>query len=116
MTDAHCLFCKIVAGDIPSDIVHDDDLVLAFNDISPVAPVHQLVVPKRHIASAAELGSDDGELLGRIFAVARELAETAGLPQRGYRLVTNVGPDGGQSVAHLHLHLLGGRRMTWPPG
>ena len=116
MSDENCLFCKIVAGDIPSAIVHEDELVLAFDDINPVAPVHQLIVPKRHIASAAELAETDAAMLGRLFAVAAQLAETAGLPQRGYRLVTNVGRDGGQSVDHLHFHLLGGRVMTWPPG
>jgi histidine triad (HIT) family protein len=116
MTDESCLFCKIVAGEIPASTVHEDELVLAFDDINPVAPVHQLLVPKRHIGSAAELSADDAELLGRLFAVAGELARRAGLPERGYRLVTNVGSDGGQSVAHLHFHLVGGRRMTWPPG
>jgi histidine triad (HIT) family protein len=116
MTDDQCLFCRIVAGDIPSETVHDDETVMAFDDINPVAPVHQLIIPKRHIASAAELGAADAELLGRIFDVAASLARAAGLPERGYRVVTNVGPDGGQSVAHLHFHLIGGRRMTWPPG
>lgn len=116
MTDETCLFCKIVAGDIPSDTVHADDVIVAFNDINPVAPVHQLLVPRRHVTSAAELDASDGELLGRLFAVAAELARRAGLPERGYRLVTNVGPDAGQSVPHLHFHLIGGRRMAWPPG
>ncbi len=116
MTDPSCLFCKIVTGEIPSDGVHEDELVLAFNDINPVAPVHQLIVPKRHIASAADLAETDAELLGRIFAVTAKLASDAGLPGSGYRVVTNVGVDGGQSVDHLHFHLLGGRAMTWPPG
>ena len=116
MTDENCLFCKIVAGEIPSDQVHEDELVLAFNDINPVAPVHQLIIPKRHIASAADLAESDAELLGRLFSVAAELAREAGLPDSGYRVVTNVGADGGQSVDHLHFHLIGGRAMTWPPG
>jgi len=116
VSDQSCLFCKIVAGDIPSDKVHEDELVLAFNDINPVAPVHQLIVPKRHIASAADLTEADAELLGRLFAVSAQLAAAAGLPRTGYRVVTNVGSDGGQSVDHLHFHLLGGRAMTWPPG
>lgn len=116
MSDESCLFCRIVAGDIPSDKVHEDELVLAFNDIDPVAPVHQLIVPKDHIASAADLGESNAELLGRLFAVAGQLAAGAGLPRSGYRLVTNVGADGGQSVDHLHFHLLGGRAMSWPPG
>ncbi len=116
MTDLNCLFCKIVAGEIPSDKVHEDGLVFAFNDINPMAPVHQLIVPRQHIASAADLAETDAELLGRLFAVAAKLAADAGLPDRGYRVVTNVGADGGQSVDHLHFHLLGGRAMTWPPG
>ena len=116
MTDPSCLFCKIVAGEIPSEVVHEDELVFAFNDINPVAPTHQLVIPKRHIASAADLAETDAELLGRVFAVAASLAADAGLPGPGYRVVTNVGADGGQSVDHLHFHLLGGRAMTWPPG
>jgi histidine triad (HIT) family protein len=114
--DESCLFCKIIAGDIPSDIVHADDLIVAFNDINPVAPVHQLILPRRHVESAAELAETDGALLGRLFDVAAALAAEAGLPASGYRIVTNVGPDGGQSVPHLHFHLLGGRRMAWPPG
>mgnify|MGYP001815745545 FL=1 len=116
MTDPSCLFCKIVTGEIPSAKVHEDELVLAFDDINPVAPVHQLVIPKRHIASAADLAETDAALLGRLFAVAAKLAADADLPDSGYRVVTNVGVDGGQSVDHLHFHLLGGRAMTWPPG
>ena len=111
-----CLFCKIIAGEIPSDSVHEDDLVVAFNDINPVAPLHQLIVPRQHIASAAQLSESDGALLGRVFAVAADLADRAGVTGSGYRVVTNVGRDGGQSVDHLHFHLLGGRRLTWPPG
>jgi histidine triad (HIT) family protein len=116
MTDETCLFCKIATGDIPSDTTYQDDLVLAFNDINPVAPIHQLVIPREHIASAADLAETDAAMLGRLFAVAAKLAAEAGLPKTGYRLVTNVGADGGQSVDHLHFHLLGGRRMAWPPG
>ena len=116
MTDESCLFCKIVVGEISSDKTHEDDLVVAFNDIAPVAPVHQLVVPRQHIASAAVLAETDAALLGRLFGVAAQLAAQAGLPEKGYRLVTNVGVDGGQSVDHLHFHLIGGRRMAWPPG
>ena len=116
MTDPTCLFCKIAAGDIPSDIVHEDDEMIAFNDINPVAPVHQLLIPRRHIVSAADLTEEDGPLLGRLFSVGARLAADAGLTERGYRLVTNIGADGGQSVAHLHIHLLGGRLFAWPPG
>jgi histidine triad (HIT) family protein len=116
MSEETCLFCKIVAGEISSATVHEDDLVIAFDDINPVAPVHQLVIPRRHVESAAELAQTDAEMLGRLFSVAAKLAAEAGLPQSGYRLVTNVGVDGGQSVPHLHFHLIGGRRMAWPPG
>lgn len=116
MTDPSCLFCKIITGDIPARKTYEDDLVVAIDDINPVAPVHQLLMPRQHVASAAELGEDDAAMLGRLFSVAARLAAEAGLPERGYRLVSNVGADGGQSVPHLHLHLVGGRRFAWPPG
>ncbi|HEX5827185.1 MAG TPA: histidine triad nucleotide-binding protein [Candidatus Limnocylindrales bacterium] len=112
---ADCLFCRIIAGGIPATRIHEDDLVVAIRDVSPQAPTHVLVIPVRHIRSAAELTEDDGPLLGRLFSVAAALASADGLDD-GWRLVTNVGPDGGQSVDHLHVHLLGGRRMAWPPG
>ena len=110
-----CLFCRIVAGEIPSTRLHEDDLVIAIRDIDPQAPTHVLVLPKAHIASAADLTDAQGPLLGRLFEVAATLARQEGL-DGGWRLVTNVGDDGGQSVHHLHVHLLGGRPMTWPPG
>jgi histidine triad (HIT) family protein len=110
-----CLFCRIAAGEIPATKVHEDDLVLAIRDLNPQAPTHLLVLPVQHVASAADLSGADSTLLGRLFAVAADLARSEGL-DGGWRLVTNVGRDGGQSVDHLHLHLLGGRRMTWPPG
>jgi histidine triad (HIT) family protein len=116
VTDESCLFCRIAAGSIPADVVHEDDLVVAFNDIDPVAPVHQLIIPRQHIASIAEVSEADADLLGRLFAVAAQLADAARLPASGYRVVTNGGADAGQSVAHLHFHLIGGRRMSWPPG
>ena len=116
MTDPTCRFCRIISGDIAADRVHEDDLVIAIDDINPVAPLHQLLMPRRHIGSAADLTEADSAMLGRLFAVAAELAARAGLPPRGYRLVSNVGADGGQSVPHLHVHLLGGRRLAWPPG
>jgi histidine triad (HIT) family protein len=116
MTNGECLFCRIVAGEIPATIVHDDELVLAFRDINPMAPTHILVIPRRHIASAADLTEEDGPLLGRLFSVATALARQEGVGASGFRLVTNVGPDAGQSVDHLHLHLLGGRKLAWPPG
>ncbi|MEO6294686.1 MAG: histidine triad nucleotide-binding protein [Candidatus Limnocylindria bacterium] len=113
MTD--CLFCKIVAGEIPSDQVHADEEVIAFRDIAPRAPTHVLVIPRRHIPDAHGLTAADGDLLAKLFGVVRSVADQAGLEQ-GYRVVTNVGPDSGQTVFHLHLHLLGGRAMAWPPG
>lgn len=108
-----CLFCSIAAGDIPADVVVETDDVLAFNDINPAAPTHVLVIPKRHIGSAADVGSDDAAVLSDIMSVAQRIGE--GLSD-GWRLVTNVGPDAGQSVFHLHFHVLGGRPMSWPPG
>jgi len=113
---ADCLFCRIVAGEIPADIVHRDDQVVAFRDIAPKAPTHVLVIPVEHVASAADLGAGHGPLLERMFAVAVERARADGVAETGYRLVTNVGDDAGQSVHHLHLHLLGGRKLDWPPG
>ena len=113
--DPACLFCKIVAGEIPSDRVHEDADVIAFRDINPQAPTHVLVIPRRHIADASALSAVDGPILARLFEVTRRLADDAGLTN-GYRIVTNVGPDAGQSVFHLHFHLLGGRPMGWPPG
>jgi histidine triad (HIT) family protein len=116
MTDPNCLFCRIAAGDVPAERVHEDDLVVAIRDINPVAPVHLLLMPRAHITSAAELGESDGPMLGRLFSVGARLAREADLPERGYRLVSNTGPEAGQSVSHLHVHLLGGRRFSWPPG
>ena len=110
-----CLFCRMASGAIPVDKVHEDDLVFAIRDINPQAPTHVLVIPVEHVASAAELGDEEAGLLARLFAVAADIAKREGL-DNGWRLVTNVGRDGGQSVNHLHLHLLGGRRMGWPPG
>ena len=112
---ADCLFCKIVAKEIDSDIVHESSEVLAFRDINPAAPTHVLVIPKRHIASAADLGVEDSDMLADMFASLASIAEEANLGG-GWRVVTNVGLDAGQSVHHLHFHLLGGRSMAWPPG
>jgi histidine triad (HIT) family protein len=111
-----CIFCRIIRGEVPSQIVYRDDQVVAFRDINPQAPVHILVVPVRHIAGVADLTPADVELAGRLLLVARQLAEQEGVRDRGYRLVLNQGPDAGQSVDHLHLHLLAGRRFHWPPG
>jgi histidine triad (HIT) family protein len=113
---AGCLFCRIVAGEIPSALVHNDELVIAIRDIAPRAPTHILLMPRRHIGSAADLTEADAPLLGRLFAVAAELARTEGIADGGYRLVSNVGRWGGQTVDHLHVHLMGGRSFTWPPG
>ena len=110
---ADCLFCSIAAGDIPADVVVETEDVVAFNDINPAAPTHVLVIPKRHVASAAELEAGDAGLLSALFEVAARIG--GNLPD-GWRVVTNVGPDGGQSVFHLHFHVLGGRRLGWPPG
>lgn len=114
--DPDCLFCRIAGHAIPSDIVHEDDLVVAFRDIAPRAPTHILLIPRRHIASAAELTEGDGPLLGRVFGVAADLARTLGIADGGYRLVSNVGRWGGQTVDHLHIHMMGGRAFDWPPG
>jgi histidine triad (HIT) family protein len=111
-----CLFCRIVAGDVPSDSVASSDNTYAFRDIQPAAPVHVLVVPRRHITSAAEIGPFDGDLLVEMFATARRIAEQEGIADSGYRLVFNVGEDALNTVPHLHLHVLGGRKMGWPPG
>lgn len=110
-----CIFCKIIKGDIPSNKVYEDDTTLAFYDVNPVAPVHILVVPKVHIKSLAEVGDDQLELLGHLQGVIRDLAKKLGLKE-GYRVVNNCGQQGGQSVGHLHYHLLGGRNLAWPPG
>jgi histidine triad (HIT) family protein len=112
-----CLFCKIASGAIPAKKVFEDDQALAFRDISPQAPVHILVIPRKHVASLAALGpADEGQaLLGHLFSLANQIARQENL-DGGYRVVVNTGPDGGQTVDHLHLHLLGGRAMHWPPG
>jgi histidine triad (HIT) family protein len=111
-----CLFCRIVAGAIPSQKVFEDEHVIAVRDINPQAPVHVLLLPKRHIASILDAKESDSGLLGRIALVAVTIARQEGLAERGFRLLTNTGPDGGQAVAHMHFHLLGGRKMGWPPG
>lgn len=114
--ETDCLFCRIVAGEVPSTRLHDDDQVIAIRDIAPRAPTHILLITRRHIPSAADLVESDGPVLGRLFAVAAELARSDGIAEGGYRLISNVGPWGGQTVDHLHVHLMGGRSFTWPPG
>jgi histidine triad (HIT) family protein len=111
---ADCLFCRIAAGEIPSDRVFEDEAVIVFRDVNPKAPTHVLAIPRRHLASAADLTDADGDLLAALFGALRHVAEEAGL--KGYRILTNVGAESGQSVFHLHFHLLGGRPMAWPPG
>jgi histidine triad (HIT) family protein len=114
---SNCLFCKILAGDIPSTPVAESDLAYAFRDINPAMPTHVLVIPRKHIANAHELdpATDAGDLAA-MYALAQRVASDEGLHERGYRLVFNVGDDSGNTVPHLHLHVLGGRRMGWPPG
>jgi histidine triad (HIT) family protein len=115
MTD--CIFCRIAAGEIPAKIVRKTPDAVAFYDLNPQAPVHVLVIPTRHFESSRDATGPEGEaLLGRLLAFSAEVASSLGLDAGGYRVVTNTGPDAGQSVFHLHLHLLGGRRMAWPPG
>jgi histidine triad (HIT) family protein len=111
-----CIFCQIAAGAIPAQIVYSSSDVTAFRDLIPQAPTHVLVIPNRHIESIAELGAAEAELVGRLVAVANDVAQQEGIADSGYRIVANVGAHGGQTVPHLHLHVLGGRTMTWPPG
>ena len=111
---AECLFCRILKKEIPSKPVYEDETVYAFHDINPKAPTHVLVIPKKHIDGVAELAGEDEELAGRLIVQAKRIADS--LELESYRLVFNSGPEAGQSVFHLHLHLLGGRRMSWPPG
>ena len=113
---ADCLFCRIVRGELPAKTVFDDDAILAFHDIAPRSPTHILVIPKVHIGSAADLAENDGPLLGRLFAATARIACEQGIADAGYRLVSNVGRWGGQTVDHLHIHLMGGRPFDWPPG
>ena len=111
-----CLFCKMVAGEIQPDTVYEDDEVLAFRDINPQAPTHVLIIPKRHISTINDLQPEDAELVGKLYLVAAKIAKTEGFAEDGYRVVMNCNEAGGQSVFHIHLHLLGGRNFTWPAG
>ena len=116
MTDGSCIFCKIAAREIPAEIVRESDRVVAFRDTNPQAPTHLLLIPKEHIPSLADVGDGHGDLLADIAQAATQLAHAEGIAESGWRLVTNVGPGAGQTVFHLHFHLLGGRGMGWPPG
>lgn len=111
-----CIFCKIANSEIQVEKIYSDDKVIAFNDINPVAPVHILIIPKEHIPSATDLIDVQFDIVAHIFRVIKKLAQDYGLSEKGFRIVNNVGEDGGQSVNHLHFHLIGGRRMDWPPG
>ena len=111
-----CLFCSIVDRKIPARIVHEDDQTLAFDDINPQAPVHTLVIPRKHVAAVQACGMDDQSLLGQLLFTCSKVATQKGLSESGYRIVANTGRDGGQTVCHLHFHVMGGRHMNWPPG
>ena len=111
-----CLFCKIVDGEIPADIIHETDTTVAFRDINPQAPTHVLIIPRKHIATINDLGDEDREIVGSLYTAARDIAAAEGIADEGYRVVMNCNEGAGQTVFHLHLHLLGGRPLTWPPG
>lgn len=111
-----CIFCKIAKGEIPSAKVYEDEKVLAFRDIEPQAPVHILIIPKEHIKSANEINEENSAIIGHIFSVAAKIAVQEGIAEDGYRIVNNCGEGGGQTVGHLHFHMLGGRALAWPPG
>ncbi|CAB1240555.1 histidine triad nucleotide-binding protein [Clostridium sp. MT-14] len=111
-----CIFCKIIKGEIPSEKVYEDDIVLSFKDIEPGAPVHVLIIPKKHIRSINDLTEEDSNIIAHIYLVAKQIADKLGLAEKGYRIVTNCGEEAGQTVPHIHFHLLGGRSFKWPPG
>ena len=116
MNNADCLFCKFISGELDTDIVFETDKVIAFRDINPQAPTHVLIVPRKHIATINDLTETDSDEIGYLYLVAKELAKEEGFDEEGYRVVMNCNAAAGQTVFHLHLHLLGGRRFTWPPG
>ncbi len=113
---SQCLFCGIIAGEVKGEFVHQDEKVVAIKDVNPQAPMHLLIIPRKHIASTLEIAEEDKDLVGHIFLVAGRLAEAQGTAKNGFRVVLNCGPAAGQSVYHIHFHLLGGRTMEWPPG
>ena len=113
---SECIFCKIAAKKIPAKIIYEDDLALAFEDINPQAPVHTLIIPKKHISTALDIVEGDHVLIGHLFKVSAQIAKDKGIAEKGFRLVMNTHADAGQAVFHIHLHLLGGRAMHWPPG
>lgn len=111
-----CIFCKIIKQEIPASIIYSDDDVIAFDDLYPRAPIHKLIIPRKHIATLNDIEPHDTEILGKLFQTAKHLAQETGIAEPGYRVVMNCNADGGQQVFHIHLHLLGGRSLTWPPG
>jgi len=114
--EADCLFCRILAGDVPADIIFESDLAIAFRDITPQAPTHALIIPRKHIATINDIDRGDQTIVGSLFSAARDIAAAEGIATAGYRAVMNCNEAAGQSVFHIHLHLLGGRDMRWPPG
>ena len=116
MDHSNCLFCKILSGDIPADIVYESETAIAFRDINPQAPTHLLIIPRKHIATINDIAEEDELLVGSLYSAAREIAAAEGIAEDGYRAVMNCNEGAGQTVFHIHLHLLGGRPFTWPPG
>ncbi len=116
MTDSNCLFCKILAGEIPADIIFESDSAIAFRDINPQAPTHALIIPRKHIATINEISDDDQAIVGSLYSAAKAIAVAEGIADEGYRVVMNCNAAAGQTVFHVHLHLLGGRALGWPPG
>jgi len=116
MDHSNCLFCKILSGDIPADIVYESDTAIAFRDINPQAPTHLLIIPRKHIATINDIAEEDEALVGSLYSAAREIAAAEGIADDGFRAVMNCNEGAGQTVFHIHLHLLGGRPLTWPPG
>lgn len=116
MTNEDCLFCRILSGDIPADVIYESDTAIAFRDINPKAPTHVLIIPRRHISTINDIGEDDQEVVGSLYLAAKAIAAEEGFADEGYRAVMNCNAGAGQTVFHIHLHLLGGRQLTWPPG
>ena len=116
MSEKNCLFCKIVAGEIPADIIYESVTTIAFRDINPQAPLHVLIIPRKHIATINDITPQDQEIVGDLYLAARDIASSEGIADEGYRIVMNCNEAAGQTVFHIHMHLLGGRALTWPPG
>ena len=111
-----CIFCKIAKGEIPSEVIYEDDKIVAFNDVNPQSPIHFLVIPKEHIESSNDIDEKNSHLVGHVFLVIKKLTEELGVAKEGYRIVNNCGENGGQTVPHMHFHILAGRKLSWPPG